>query len=87
MLKKKTDYSSKITEIKNKISSISGLTTNSLLQLKKKTNVGNLVKKTPQKTDFNTKISETEGKVNNHNHDKHITTPEFDNLTAKVFHA
>ena len=35
-VKKKTDYSSKITEIKNKISSISGLTTNSLLQLKKK---------------------------------------------------
>ena len=39
------------------------------------------------KTNYNTKISEIEGKIHNHNHDKYITTPEFNNLTAKVFDA
>ena len=40
-----------------------------------------------KKTDYNTKISEIEGKVNNHNHEKYITTPEFNNLAAVVFDA
>ena len=44
-------------------------------------NVSNLVKK----TDYNTKISEIEKKITDHNHDKYITTPEFNNLAAKVF--
>ena len=47
-------------------------------------NVSGLVKKT---TDYNTKISEIEKKVSDHNHDKHITTPEFNNLSAGVFTA
>ena len=46
-------------------------------------NVSSLVKK----TNYNTKISEIEGKINNHNHDKYITTPEFDNLAAENFDA
>ena len=46
-------------------------------------NVSNLVKK----TDYNTKISETESKINNHDHDKYITTPKFNNLAARVFNA
>ena len=33
------------------------------------------------------KISETEKKVSDHNHDKYITTPEVDHLTAGVFTA
>ena len=37
------------------------------------------------KTDYNTKISEIEKKVSDHNHDKYITTPEFSNLAAGVF--
>ena len=41
-------------------------------------NVINLVKK----TDCNTKITEIENKVNNHNHDKYITTLEFNTLAA-----
>ena len=49
----------------------------------KKPTVSNLVKK----TDFNTKISEIEKKITDHNHDKFITTPEFNNFTAKVFAA
>ena len=36
-------------------------------------------------TDYNTKISEIEKKVSDHNHDKYITTPEFINLAAGVF--
>ena len=46
-------------------------------------NVCSLVKK----TDYNTKISEIEGKINNHNHDKYIITPELNNLAAGVFDA
>ena len=36
------------------------------------------------KTDYNTKITETENKLNNHNYDKYITTTEFNTL-AIVF--
>ena len=30
-----------------------------------------------KETDYNTKITEIENKLNNHNHDKYIDTPEF----------
>ena len=40
-----------------------------------------------KKTDYNTKITEIEKKLTAHNHDKYITTPEFNNLTADVFNA
>ena len=46
-------------------------------------NVSSLVKK----TDYNTKISEIEKKITDHNHDKYITTPEFNNLATGVFDA
>ena len=36
-----------------------------------------------KKTDYNTKISKTEKKITDRDHDKHITTPEFDNLTGE----
>ena len=39
------------------------------------------------KTDYNTKITEIENELNNHNHDKYITTPEFNTLAADVFNA
>ena len=45
--------------------------------------VSSLVKK----TDYNTKVTEIENKFNNHNHDKHITAPEFNTLAADVFNA
>ena len=38
-----------------------------------------------KKTDYNTKISEIESKVNDHNHGKYITTPEFNTMAADVF--
>ena len=61
--------------------SISGLATNSVLTAveNKIPNVNSLVKK----TDYNTKVSEIEGKVNTHNHNKYITTPEFNRLTTE----
>ena len=40
-----------------------------------------------KKTDYNTKINEIEKKTIDHNHDKYITTPEFNKLTAKNFAA
>ena len=39
-----------------------------------------------KKTDYNTKITEIENK-RNHNHDKYITTPEFNTSAADVFNA
>ena len=41
----------------------------------------NLVKK----TDYNKKINEIEKRIIDHNHDKYITTPEFNKLIAKHF--
>ena len=85
MVKKKTDFNAKVTEIENKIPSISGLATNSALSAveNKIPDISSLVKK----TDYNTKISEIENKVNYHNHDKYITTPEFNTLAADCFKA
>ena len=40
-----------------------------------------------KKTDYYTKINEIEKKITDHNHDKYITTPEFNKLTAENFAA
>ena len=40
-----------------------------------------------KKTDYNTKVTEIENKLNNHNHDKYITTTEFNTLAVDVFNA
>ena len=45
-------------------------------------NISNLVKK---KNDYNTKINEIEKKITDH--DRYITTQEFNKLTAKNFAA
>ena len=73
---KKTDFNFKISEVENKIPSITGLATNSALTAVENEipYVSSLVKR----ADYNTKISEIENKVNDHNHEKYITTPEFD---------
>ena len=80
---KKTDFNSKICEIEGKITSISGLATNSELTAaeNKIPDVNGLIKK----TDYGTKISEIERKITDPDHDKHITTPEFSTLAASVF--
>ena len=38
-----------------------------------------------KKTGYDRKISDIEKKITDHNHDKYITTPEFNNLEARVF--
>ena len=80
---RKTDFNAKVTEIEGKIPRIIGLATSSALNPveNKIHDFSSLVKK----TDYNTKISEIENKVNDHNHDKYITTPEFNTMAADAF--
>ena len=40
-----------------------------------------------KKTDYGTNVSEIEKKITDHNHEKHIAAPEFNNLAARVFTA
>ena len=40
-----------------------------------------------KKTGYNTKITDIENKLNNHNHDKYVVTSEFSSLAADVFNA
>ena len=71
-LLKKTDYNAKISEIERKISSISGLATNSAL-----TAVENyMILKLSRKTDYDTKISEIES--------KYITTADYNKFTKDI---
>ena len=74
-----------ITEIENKIPSITGLATNSALTAVKDKipNVSILVKQ----TDYDTKISDIEKKIADHNQNKYITTQEFTKLTTENFNA
>ena len=40
-----------------------------------------------EKTDYDSKVTEIENKLNNHNHDKYIATSEFNTLAGVVFNA
>ena len=75
----------KFTELENKIPDISNLAINTALTAVKNKipSVSSLVKK----TDYDTKNTEIENKLNNSNHDKYITIPEFDTLAKDVFNA
>ena len=82
-----TDFvkKAKLTELENKIPDVNSLATKIALTAveNKIPSVSSLVKK----TDYNTKITEVENKLNNHNHDKYIDTSEFNKLAADVFNA
>ena len=82
-----TDFVQKarITELENKIPDVSNLATKIALATVENRirDVSNLV----NKTDYNTKVTEIKKKFTNHNHDKYITTPEFNKLAADVFNA
>ena len=82
---KKTDFNSKISEIEGKIPRVTGLATNLALTVieNKMPDVSSLVKM----ADYNTKISDLEKKIIDNNHDKYITTPDFNTLAADVFNA
>ena len=75
----------KLTELGKKIPYVSNLATKTALTAaeNKMPTVNNLVKK----TDYNTKISDPEKKFPDHNHNKYITTPEFNKLAADAFNA
>ena len=81
----KASLNAKINDVKNKMPTITNLaiTTGVTAVANKIPNVNNLV----TKTDYNTKINEIEEKIPDHNHDKYITTPEFNKLTLKNFAA
>ena len=81
----KKHYNTKNSEINGKSPSISGLAITSALNAvgSKIPDVSNLVKK----TDYNTKISEIEKKVADHNREKYITTPELNKFRAEIFPA
>ena len=84
-LVKKTDYDAKITQIEGKIPDVSSLATKTTL-----TTVANKIPSTSKlikKADYNTKVTDIKNKLNNHNHDKYITTPEFNILVGGVFNA
>ena len=82
-----TDFvkKTKLIELENKVPHVSSLATKTALNAVeyKIPSVRSLVKK----TDYDTKISELEKKLTDHNHDKYITTPECNTLAASVFKA
>ena len=75
----------KLTELKNKIGDISSLATKTALTAVeiKIPSDSSLVKK----TDYDTKLTEIEKKLTDHNNDKFITSPEFNTLAGDVFNA
>ena len=82
-----TDFvkKTKLTKLENKNPNISNLAIKTALTIaqNKILDDSNLVKK----TDYNTKITELENKLNNHNHDEYIKNLEFNTLAADVFNA
>ena len=81
----KTKYNTDKTELENKIPDISNLATKTALTAveNKIPSISSLVKT----TDYNTKNTEVENKLNNHNQDKNNDTSELNKLAADVFHA
>ena len=75
----------KINAVKGEIPNIYNLaTTTAVTAVENRIpNVSNLVKK----TDYNTKISETEKNISKHNHDKSITIIKFNKFTEEIFAA
>ena len=70
----------KLLRLKEKIPNITGLATSSALSAveNKIPNVNNLLKK----ADYDTKIADIEKKITDQDHDKYITTPEFNAMAA-----
>ena len=82
-----TDFVKKanLTELEKKIRDVSSLATKAALTTveNKIPDVSSLV----TKTDYNTKVREIKNKLNNHNHDKYVHTPEFNKLAEDVLNA
>ena len=82
-LVKKTDYNTRIAEIEGKIPDVINLATKTVLNTveNKIPSVSSLAQK------LDTKITEIEKKLTDHNQDKYITIPEFNTLAADGFNA
>ena len=82
-----TDFVKKanLTELENKILDFSSLVTKTAVTAveNKIPNISSLVKI----TDYNTKITEIEKKLTDYDHEKYISTPEFNTLASDVFNA
>ena len=72
-----------MTTVENKIPTLNNLATKTALTTveNKIPSISGLVKK----TDYNTKITDIENILNNHNQDKYVATSEFNTLAANVF--
>ena len=81
----------KINEAKGVIPSITNLATTATRNVridKDKIEISNITNlATNLATDYNTNISEIENKISDHDHDKSITTPELNKLTAECYTA
>ena len=79
----KSGFNAKITEVEGKIPNITGLAASSALTVveNKIPDVNNLVKK----VDYDTKTSDIKKKITDHDHDKYITTPEFNTTAVSIF--
>ena len=82
-----TDFikEAKLSELENKIPDISNLAAKPALTAveNKIPGASSLVKK----TDYNTKITDIENKLDSRNHDKYIPSREFNTLAANVFNS
>ena len=80
-----TDFVKKtnLTELEDKIPDVSSLATKTALTAveNKIPSLSNLV----NKTSYNTKTTEIENKLTDHNHDQYIYTSDFNKLAADVF--
>ena len=99
----KIKYQTGIAELEKKIPDVTGFVKKTkLTELKKILDISSLARKTAltavenkipsvsslvKKSDYDTKINELEKKLSDHNHNKYITTPEFNTLAADVFNA
>ena len=72
----KQNQKTKLTELEYNIPDVSNLAKKTTTIENKIPDVSSLVKK----TDYNTKVTEIENKLNNHNHDKYTDTQEFNTL-------
>ena len=82
-----TDFvtKTKLAELENKIQDVSNLATKTALTAveNKIPSVSSLLKK----TDYDTKISEVEKKLTDHDHNKYVANSDFNTLAANVFNA
>ena len=79
-LVKRANYDAKIAETEDKLPDISNLATKTAV-----TTAENKIPGVNNQTDHDTKITEIKNKLNNHNHDKYITTQESNTLAADIF--